>query len=428
MLTSRQYRHQIAFRKTIEDALFIDAPDNMRALFAEMATKSGKPKFLNTLSPAILDTMYEEYAPERWLSKTGATVYSDVNDVLTHSGSLSTLADILITAYGQNWDKIWDAYTASYKPLENYNMKEKTSYNSTQNHNGADTLTMEGKEYDIKAGKEISTKAGKEINTKSGKEYDIKAGKEISTKAGKEISTKAGKEINTKSGKEFDIKAGKEFNIKAGKEINKKEGAESTVYNSDTENQVSAFNSSTYQDATKAIHEGSDYMSYGNIIINGSVTPAERKDTLEFGTGTDERKDTLEYGTGADERKDTHEFGTGNDARKDTLEFGTGDDARKDTLEFGTGNDARKDTLEFGTGADERKDTHEFGTGADARKDIQGYNSAVSHSGYDELERSGNIGVTTSQQMLQSEIELRQYNFIMAVFRDVTDLLGLPIY
>ena len=50
--------------------------------------------------------------------------------------------------------------------------------------------------------------------------------------------------------------------------------------------------------------------------------------------------------------------------------------------------------------------------------------------GWHEYERKeyGNIGVTTSQQMLQSEIDLRQYNFIMQVFRDITDLIGLPIY
>jgi hypothetical protein len=42
--------------------------------------------------------------------------------------------------------------------------------------------------------------------------------------------------------------------------------------------------------------------------------------------------------------------------------------------------------------------------------------------------RSGNIGVTTSQQMAQSEIELRQYNFFMGVCEDIDTVLTLCVY
>ena len=51
------------------------------------------------------------------------------------------------------------------------------------------------------------------------------------------------------------------------------------------------------------------------------------------------------------------------------------------------------------------------------------------HTGYTELERSGNIGVTTSQQMLQSEIDLRSnYNFINDIMKDVDSILCLLVY
>lgn len=42
--------------------------------------------------------------------------------------------------------------------------------------------------------------------------------------------------------------------------------------------------------------------------------------------------------------------------------------------------------------------------------------------------RKGNIGVTTSQQMLESEIELRQYNIIDQMLEDVYSLLTLSVY
>lgn len=44
------------------------------------------------------------------------------------------------------------------------------------------------------------------------------------------------------------------------------------------------------------------------------------------------------------------------------------------------------------------------------------------------LTRRGNIGVTTSQQMAEAEIALRQYNFFEGVYKDIDRILALPIY
>lgn len=44
------------------------------------------------------------------------------------------------------------------------------------------------------------------------------------------------------------------------------------------------------------------------------------------------------------------------------------------------------------------------------------------------LTRSGNIGVTTSQQMLESEIKLRKWTFFNSVFNDIDNILTLSIY
>lgn len=45
-----------------------------------------------------------------------------------------------------------------------------------------------------------------------------------------------------------------------------------------------------------------------------------------------------------------------------------------------------------------------------------------------ELKRSGNIGVTTSQQMIQSERDLWNWYFYDVVFKDVDKMLTLSIY
>lgn len=50
-------------------------------------------------------------------------------------------------------------------------------------------------------------------------------------------------------------------------------------------------------------------------------------------------------------------------------------------------------------------------------------------TGTRELTRHGNIGVTTSQQMLESEIKLRDnYNFMKTILKDVSEILCLSVY
>lgn len=68
-------------------------------------------------------------------------------------------------------------------------------------------------------------------------------------------------------------------------------------------------------------------------------------------------------------------------------------------------------------------DNHTTGTKANNETE-----DVKSNTGTESLTRHGNIGVTTSQQMLESEIKLRQYNFIEEVFKDIDSILCLKIY
>lgn len=49
-------------------------------------------------------------------------------------------------------------------------------------------------------------------------------------------------------------------------------------------------------------------------------------------------------------------------------------------------------------------------------------------NGSEDVTRTGNIGVTTSQQMLESEIKLRQYDIEQQIFNDIDKILCLSIY
>ena len=55
-------------------------------------------------------------------------------------------------------------------------------------------------------------------------------------------------------------------------------------------------------------------------------------------------------------------------------------------------------------------------------------NRTEAETGTEDLERSGNIGVTTSQQMLQSEIEVRKYDFYKQIYEDIDSILCLKSY
>lgn len=64
----------------------------------------------------------------------------------------------------------------------------------------------------------------------------------------------------------------------------------------------------------------------------------------------------------------------------------------------------------------------------DAESRYLTHNNSENDDSTRELTRSGNIGVTTSQQMIESEIELWQWNYFKQVFEDIDSILCLDIY
>ena len=72
-----------------------------------------------------------------------------------------------------------------------------------------------------------------------------------------------------------------------------------------------------------------------------------------------------------------------------------------------------------------------FNTAADTPvgdNDIESDTSGSKDDNYRDLNRSGNIGVTTSQQMIESELDLRKNYILDIIFNDIDKLLCLKIY
>lgn len=99
----------------------------------------------------------------------------------------------------------------------------------------------------------------------------------------------------------------------------------------------------------------------------------------------------------------------------------------KDETTFTDRTDSRDITTTFTNRADtdSRKDTYNNIADTDTRKEL--YNN-IKDTGSHSLTRSGNIGVTTTQQMAESEIEYRRHLYFEMVFADIDKLLTLPIY
>lgn len=64
----------------------------------------------------------------------------------------------------------------------------------------------------------------------------------------------------------------------------------------------------------------------------------------------------------------------------------------------------------------------------DGKNEVSNTTSGKFDDNHRKLTRSGNIGVTTSQQMLESELEIRKNIFIETVMNDIDSIMCLKIY
>ena len=113
-----------------------------------------------------------------------------------------------------------------------------------------------------------------------------------------------------------------------------------------------------------------------------------------------QEKDTLSFTN----RSDTNNSTTTTNARTDTR-------TNNNTEKIG----ARKDTTESST-------SNSFGGHTDATN--RNENETYTHKSH----MYGNIGVTTSQQMLESEREVAYFNFVSIVAHDIIKLIAICIY
>lgn len=161
-------------------------------------------------------------------------------------------------------------------------------------------------------------------------------------------------------------------------------------------------------------HEEATDKDTGTVTDEGSLTHGE---TITGDESTEDTQNTI-YGK-------TQKVATDDTTTESVYGFNETNPApANQTKRTGTTDttDGGNDTLSR-NGTTQSTESH---TGTDKNGNTR--TNDLTHTIERDLTRAGNIGVTTSQQMIQSEIDLRRQNFFDIVFADLDSILALPIY
>lgn len=293
------------------------------------------------------------------------------------------LASSILAVCGVNWGKQWATLSLVYNPIENYRMVETMTDD--------ETVTEYGK---------TSTRTDNLTHRKTGTETDTPDLTDLRTdnlshgKTGTETTTTD--DTTTRTDNLSHAKTGTETVDVDGTDTRTDNLTETTTPNltTSTENTVHGFNSTVG-------------------VPTGEQTGTE--------TGTNTLTKTGTQTTVKDETNET----TYNTTERETGTQTADTDGERETT-FNTSETDTGTQTTRRTGTDEHEydivdtDTGTQGT-VDGGSDTQTRNY--------ELTRSGNIGVTTSQQMIESERNLWWWNFFYnVVFPDVDRVLTLQIY
>lgn len=287
-----------------------------------------------------------------------------------------------------NFDRTMAALTAEYNPIENVyeNREETTTY-------GSSTI-MSGGHKDANSGKDTVTHSEKDTTERSYDDYkDTTERSYDEYKDTTERSYDDYKDSTERTHTNFKEDTTHDYtdNSNIYTEVTKMQGSHVT------EQQVSAFDSSAYQPASK---EGESY----GTNMSGSSDPRQDEKTI-----TGKYKDTKET-TGS--YKDT-----------ETVE-GTYKD--ENTIE-GTYKDEK--TIE-GSYKDETSYGHKITTDNGLTMTRTYQQETESHAGTDTFEvfRHGNIGVTSNQHMINEELELRKFDIYVDIARRFENEFIVQVY
>ena len=281
--------------------------------------------------------------------------YGDSECVVEYGGVLDITVTGIMEKNRYKFDNLYRTTTQDYSPIDNYDRTEETDV--VLNGNNSNTSVSEST--NVKTGSETDTTTGSISNTKTGSETDSTNGSIANTKSG-----------NTELAKIGSIT---EESMDSGTETHTQN------VNTETTAQTRAFNSGLVDTAKSK-----------------TATPTANTDILSF----DNRKNLKS--TGYNGYKETETY-------NDISEVSTYDNLNHvithNVTDTSTYNDLKRDTT--------------FNNVTDTNNQTSTAEGTVSNTTKTTSKIHGNIGVTTTAQMLEGERELSEFDFIDIVYRTV---------
>lgn len=267
----------------------------------------------------------------------------------------------------QNWfsykkpvfEKLWETMNYDYNPIENYDRKEE-SVRDTAGHGSQLSTNQTERQNDTR----LSDATGRDLKHK---------GTDIHNLSGVDTVTDSGNDTVSYTGTDVNEQSGTDSLNRQGSEKDSHTGSDTTSHN------VSAFNESSYQNDTQ------DILEHGEAVTHSYI---DRIDKTNYG-----KKDELKYG-----KKETTEYG-----KSENTEYGKTD---TETLNL---NDVEKTTHETDTSNIEK---------------LAGANTVeheTENSEYVKLRAHGNIGVTTTQAMIEEQrrvVQFHVYDVVIDMFEN----------
>lgn len=317
-------------------------------------------------------------------------VRSRANGGTIDEGSNRMIARIIYHICGESWKRVWDALTIEYSPIENVDasLTETTDRTGSGSHTETDTDT--GTDNHTKTGTETLRQEGTDTGTKTGTETVKHEGTDATNHTG---TTNTENDVNSTT-----------YHHQYTSDTESNPGG-----TSETVNGLAGFNSDDFSKDTKS-----------TTTVKQEVTTIHR--TLSVKTDKDgnpvkddDGEEIKEPGKNSDETT-SHE--------STSVELNTHDTEVVNLTDTTTYNTTDKDTID-------KTDTTTYNVIDDETLDLQhSKQGSESSTGKEEhtLHRHGNIGVTTNQQMITEEIQLRKNFFFEIVFADLDKYLTLSIY
>lgn len=273
--------------------------------------------------------------------------------------------------------KLYEAMRAEYNPI--WNVDGVTGLITEDSHTGTDTLRKTGTDTSNTSGQDRTSASGSDVTTLSGKDTTALSGADALSQTGTVKDDHTGNSSDAHTGTIGNTKKiTQDVTTYAGKEINSKAGMEShdeAVFTFD--NQSTPMKSNTSTDSFPPLNDANaraDIKSFDERSDSHLYTDIDTQTFNDTETTTNNLHDTTTFN-----KTDTTSYG-----KTDTTTYG-----KTDTLTHG-----KVDTTQYGK---QDKLTHD--TTDTSTKDLQ--------DKHIELQiRQGNIGVTTTQKMLNEQIDL----------------------